>query len=159
MRPILYTVSFFIILLLNELFLAALLSSYLGTQSVESALDVLIATVNLGYVVDAACALGTHSGNEQSDTGTYVGACHSAGAQLSFAVVSHDDASVWVAQNDLCTHVNEFVDEEQTALEHLLMYKYRAASLSSHHDEHRQEVRSKSRPRSIGQSEDSTVDE
>ena len=103
---------------------AVLLSSDLGTQSVETALDVLIATVDLCNVVDAACALGTHCGNEQSDTGTYVGACHSAGAQLSFAVVTHDDASMRVAEDDLGTHVNQFVDEEQAALEHLLMYKY-----------------------------------
>ena len=40
-----------------------------------------------------------------------------------------------VAQDNLGTHIYQLVDEEQTALEHLLMYQYRAASLSSHHDE------------------------
>ena len=73
--------------------------------------------------------------------------------------MAYDDASVRVAQNYLGTHVDEFVDEEQTALEHLLMYKYRATSLGCHHDEYRQEGRSKSWPRRICQSKDCTVDE
>ena len=64
-----------------------------------------------------------------------------------------------VAQDNLGTHIYQLVDEEQTALEHLLMYQYRAASLSSHYDEHRKEVRCESRPRCICQSQNGAVDE
>jgi hypothetical protein len=56
----------------------------------ETALNVFVASVNLGYVVVAAWAFGAHCSSQQSDSGTYVGACLSAGACLAFAVVAYD---------------------------------------------------------------------
>ena len=67
-------------------------------------------------------------------------------------------STVGVAENNLCTHVDESVYEEQTALKHLLMEEYRALCLRGHHDEHRQEVGRQSGPRCIGQRHDGAVD-
>ena len=60
------------------------------------------------------------------------------------SVQSYDVGAVWVAKNDLCAHIDEFVDEEQTAFEHLLMYEHGAFSLCRHHEHYADEVGSES---------------
>ena len=44
---------------------------------------------------------------------------HPAPTQRDLPVVSHNDGSVRITQDDLCTHVDELVDKEQTTLKHL----------------------------------------
>ena len=73
--------------------------------------------------------------------------------------MSHNHRTVRVAKNYLCAHIYQFVNEEQAALEHLLMDEHRPACLRCYHEEHRDEVGSKSRPRCIGKSHYRTVDE
>ena len=63
-----------------------------------------------------------------------------------------------VAEDNLGTHVDELVDEEQAALEHLLVEQHGATSLGGYHDEHAEEVGGQSRPRCISQRHDGTVD-
>ena len=73
--------------------------------------------------------------------------------------MAYNDGTVGIAEDDLCAHVDELVNEEQTALKHLLMEKHAASSLGGHDDEYRQKVGRQSRPRGIGQRHDCTVDE
>ena len=74
-------------------------------------------------------------------------------------VVSYDDSTVRVAEDDLGTHIDEFIDKEQTALEHLLMNQNASLALGRHHKDHTDQVRGKTRPRSIGNMENRPVEE
>ena len=136
----------------------ALLSSNLSSQSVESGFYVLISAVDLCDVVNATCALCAECGDEQSDSGADIRTRHTACTQLNIAVVTHDYAAVRVAEYNLCTHIYELVDEEESTFEHLLVNKYRSARLSSNHDEHRKQVGRESGPRCIGKSHDRAVE-
>ena len=73
--------------------------------------------------------------------------------------MAHDDGTVGVAEDYLCSHVYQLVDEEQAALEHLLMEEDATAGLCRDDDEHRQEVGRQSGPRCVGQRHDGAVDE
>ena len=73
--------------------------------------------------------------------------------------MAHDDGTMGIAEDDLRTHVDELVDKEQTALEHLLVEEHRASGLGGYGDKYGQEVGCESRPRSIGQRHDGAVDE
>ena len=112
----------------------------MGSQCVEPVLDVLVAAVYLLDIVDAADALGTEGGDEQGYAGTDVGTGHASATELQLAVVTHDDGTVGVAENDLRTHIDELVDEEQAALEHLLVEEHRPACLGGNGDEHAEQV-------------------
>ena len=59
------------------------------------------------------------------------------------------DSPVRVAENDLGTHLYQAVNEEKPALEHLLVDEDTAPALGCHDQQHTQEVRSQTRPRSI----------
>ena len=73
--------------------------------------------------------------------------------------MAYDNGTVRVAKDNLRAHVDKFIDEEQTALEHLLVEEHRSACLSSHRNEHGEQVRSQSWPRRIGNGHGGTVDE
>jgi len=137
----------------------SLLSPYVGADGVEAVLDVGVATVDLVDMVDAAGALGTHGGDEHGDTGTDIGTGHVVVLELARVVVADDDGTVRVAEDDLGTHVNQFVHEEETTLEHLLVDQHRATCLGGHHEDDRQEVRRQSGPRRVGHGEDRAVEE
>ena len=63
-----------------------------------------------------------------------------------------------VAEDNLRTHVYQFIYEEKAALEHLLVYQHRAACLRRHYQDHRQQVWRQSWPWCIGDREDRPVD-
>lgn len=52
-----------------------------------------------------------------------------------------------VTQNDLRSHIDKFIHEKQTALEHLLMNQDATFRLCRHNEEYAQQVGSQSRPR------------
>ena len=58
--------------------------------------------------------------------------------QAHLPVVPYHHCSVGVAEDNLCTHVYQFIHEEEAALEHLLVYQHRAARLRRHYQDHRQ---------------------
>ena len=118
-----------------------------------------VAAVDLTDVVDAARSLGAHGSYQQGDAGADVGAGHSSGMQLSLMVMAHDDGTMWVAQDNLRPHVDEFIDEEQAALEHLLVDEYRTLGLSAHDEEHAQKVGRQARPGRVGQRHERAVEE
>ena len=118
-----------------------------------------VSAVNLFDIADDADAIGTHGGDEQGDTGTDIGAGHTATTQGQLTVVAYDDGTMGVAEDNLCAHIDESVNKEQTALEHLLVEQHRTASLCGYDDEYGEQVGSKSRPWCIGQRHDSTIDE
>ena len=102
----------------------------MGADGVEAGFDVFVATVDLVDVVDFAGAFGTHGGDEHRNSGADIGAGHVVVLELARVVMAYYDCSVRVAEDDLCAHVNQFVHEEETAFEHLLVDEDRAASLS-----------------------------
>ena len=72
--------------------------------------------------------------------------------------MANDYSAVRIAEDDLRTHVDEFIDEEQAAFEHLLMEKHAASGLGGYHDEYREKVGCQSGPGGICQGHDGTVD-
>ena len=109
-------------------------------KRIQAIVDILIATVDLGDIAYLARAFGRHGRQQQSNARTDVGRQHTVGLQSVFVVKTDHDSTVRIAQHYLCTHIDQTVDEEQTALEHLLMYQHRAATLRGHYEHHRQQV-------------------
>ena len=91
------------------------------TEGIQSFLDVLIAAVYLSDIVYATGAVGSEGCDEQGDTCTDVRTRHAPCAQAFLMVMPDDNSAMRVAKDYLCTHVYQFINEEQTALEHLLM--------------------------------------
>ena len=74
-------------------------------------------------------------------------------------VVADDNGAVRVAEDDLRAHVDEFVDEEESAFEHLLMEEHAASRLCGDRDEHREQVGGEPRPRCVGEGHNGSVEE
>ena len=125
----------------------------------EPALDVLVAPVYLLDVADHAHALCRHGGDEQCDAGADVGRGHLGAVQLHLVVVSDDDGAVGVAEDDLCAHVDELVDEEEAALEHLLMDEHGAFGLGGDDEEDAQQVGREAGPGGVGDGHGAAVHE
>ena len=95
-------------------------------------------------------------------TGGATVACAKAGASVchvdaakGMAVVEADDiGAVRVTEDDLRTHVDELVDEEQAALKHLLVDEYGTFGLRGHHQHDTDQVGREAWPRCIGYGED-----
>ena len=128
-------------------------------EGVEAAVDVAVAAVDLLDVLYGAGALGAHGRDEQRHAGADVGRRHARGAQGYAAVVAYDGGAVRVAEDDLRTHVDELVDEEEAALEHLLVYEHGTLCLRRHHEEYRQQVGREAGPRGVGDGHYGAVDE
>ena len=96
----------------------------MGSYSRESLFDLLITAVDLVHMVDDAGAMGGKGSDQQGYPGAYIGRCHFDAAQGMFAFQSDHRGPVWVAQNDLGTHVNEFIHKKQAAFEHFLVNEY-----------------------------------
>ena len=55
-------------------------------------------------------------------------------------IMSDNNRTVRIAKNNLCAHVDQFIDKEKTALEHLLMNQYTTFCLGSHYQHDAQQV-------------------
>lgn len=93
-------------------------------EGIQAGLYVLVAAVYLLDVVDATGAFCTHRCDKQGDTGTDIRTRHASASKCYLSVVTYNYSTVWVAEYYLCTHVNQFVDKEQSALEHLLVEQH-----------------------------------
>ena len=80
-------------------------------------------------------------------------------AQFVLAVDADDGGAVRVAEDDLRTHIDELVDEEESRLEHLLMDKDDAACLGGSDEEDGQKVGREARPGCVGNGHDGAIDE
>ena len=94
----------------------------------EPLLDPLVAAVDLADVVDHAAALRAQGGDQQRHAGADIRAGQPLRLAVELAGSDHHGA-VRVAQHDLGAHGDQPVDEEQPALEHLLVDQHRAARL------------------------------
>ena len=122
-------------------------------------LDILIASVDLVDVVDLAHTIGRQSSYPAWRYRHGYRRGHVVGLELARVVMTDHHSAVGVTKDDLCTHVDQFVDEEETRLEHLLMDQYRSACLGGYDEHHAQQVRRQSRPRGIRYRQDRTVQE
>jgi hypothetical protein len=95
-----------------------------GTESIETLLNILITPIYLFDIVNTAGSFGTHRCYQQGDTCTDVRARHATATEGNLTVMAYNDGTVRIAENNLGTHVNELVNKEQTTLEHLLMEQY-----------------------------------
>ena len=86
-------------------------------------LYIFITSVYLVYVVDNGYTFGAKGGYQQGYACTYIGRGHIVGSEPKFSVVSDDDSTVRVAKYYLCPHIDEFVHEKESALEHFLVYQ------------------------------------
>src|SRR6218665_3392583 len=66
---------------------------------------------------------------------------------------------MWVAKNDLCTHINQFINKEQAAFKHLLVYQYRSFGLYGCYQYNRNQVRRKARPWGIIDGQNRTINQ
>ena len=73
--------------------------------------------------------------------------------------MSYDYRSVRVTKDDLCTHIDELVHEEETALKHLLVDKDATLALGRCNEHHAEKVRRQTWPWSIGDIENRSVKE
>ena len=64
---------------------------------------------------------------------------------------------MWVAEDNLCAHIDELIHKEETALKHLLMNEDCPLGLCCHNEEDAQQVWRQSWPRRIGYGEDRTI--
>ena len=117
-----------------------------------------ITAVYLLDIVDAACALGAHGCYQQGDTGSDIRTRHATASERDLTVVTNDNCTVGIAEDNLCTHVDQLVDKEQAALEHLLVEQHTAPCLSSHDNQYRKQVGCQSWPGGIGECHDGAVD-
>ena len=111
------------------------------TEGVETDIDVFVATVYLVDVADHTGTLRGHCCNEKGDTCTDIRRCHLSGTELITVVMAHYHCPVRIAEDNLRTHVNELVNKEEAALEHLLVDEHATLALGSHHKNHTQKVR------------------
>src|SRR5690606_32753669 len=84
---------------------------------------------------------------------------HFDAAQLLFPVQSDDGGAVWITQDNLSPHIDQFVDEEEATLKHLLVNEYRSARLRSNDKYNAEQVRGKARPGRVGDRQNRAVDE
>jgi hypothetical protein len=90
---------------------------------------------------------------------TDIRARHADRAKWLLEIVADHQGPVRVAQDDLRAHVDQFVREEQAALEHLLVDEHAAFGLGGHHQYDAQQVGSETRPWMIAHGHDATIDE
>jgi len=129
------------------------------TKGGESSFDVFVSAVNLLDVADHADTVGGHGGDEQGDAGADVGAGHLGAVEFHLVVVSDDDGTVRVAEDDLGAHVDEFIDEEEAAFEHLLMDEHGTFGLGGDDEQNAQQVGRETRPRGVGDGHGAAVHE
>ena len=73
----------------------------MGTKGIEAFLNILVATVYLCDVGDAAGAMGTERSNQQGDTRTDVRTRHAAGTQLTPVIMADDHGTVGITEDNL----------------------------------------------------------
>src|SRR5690606_31677228 len=103
----------------------------ISTNCAQARIDVLVSAVDLIDVRNFALALCGKRCDQQRDPGAEIGGGHVDAAQLWFAIQPDDGGTVGVTQDDLGSHVDEFVDEEQAALKHFLVNQHRTLGLGS----------------------------
>lgn len=103
-------------------------------QKSQTSLNIFVASVDLFDIADDACAVGGECCDEQGDAGANVGRRHAGCAETDAVVVTYDDGAVRVAQDNLCSHVDEAVHKEEAAFEHFLVNEHCALCLGGHHE-------------------------
>jgi hypothetical protein len=87
-------------------------SLYFGSERIEASFDILVASVYLFDIADGTGSIGTHRGYQQGYSCSDVRTGHALGTKGHFAVVSDNNGTVGVAEDNLGSHVDELVDKE-----------------------------------------------
>ena len=141
----------------NYSFLSQRFSANACSDRGQTMLYIFITSVYLVYVVDNGYTFGAKGGYQQGYACTYIGRGHIVCSEPKFSVVSDDDCTVRVAKYYLCTHIDEFVHEKESALEHFLVYQDTAFGLCGDYEHYTEQVGRKPGPRSVGYGHYGTV--
>ena len=97
--------------------------------------DAFVPAIDLRHVSDDALVCGAQAGKQERHAGPDIGAFERLAAQARWA---NHHRPVWVAQDDAPSHGDQFVYEEEPALEHFFVNQHGAARLRGHyqHDAH-----------------------
>src|SRR6266550_3096479 len=117
-----------------------------GAECNESLVHSLVTALDLADVVDDALSFGAERGDEKSHARADVGRIEGRATQCRW---SRNKSAMRVAQDNLRTHRDQFVDEEQSRLEHLLMHHDQAFALCRCNDRDGHRIRRERRPRLI----------
>src|SRR5260370_22228387 len=109
----------------------AVLPFYARSQLSQAFVDALVSPVDLPDVVDGAGPLCRQGGQQYCHPRTYVRAIDGSTPQGGR---SGDDGPVRIAQDDAGSHPNQFVDEEETRLEHFFEDQYHDLALGGNDD-------------------------
>ena len=99
-------------------------SDNVGSEGIETLVDVFVTAVYLFYVLYYASTVCREGCNQQRNAGANIRRGHCRSSQVYRVVVAYDSSSVWVAQDNLGSHIDEFIYEEESALEHFLMNQH-----------------------------------
>ena len=99
-------------------------SDNVGSEGIQTLVDVFISAVDLFHVLYYASTVCREGRNQQRNPGANIGRGHCRSSQVYRVVVAYDRSSVWVAQDNLGSHIDEFIYEEESALEHFLMNQH-----------------------------------
>ena len=84
----------------------------MGAKGIETLIYLLIATVYLVDIADCTDTIGAHGGNKQGYTCADVGRRHLSSLETESMVMAIDDGTVRITEDNLGTHVNEFIHKE-----------------------------------------------
>ena len=87
-------------------------SSHIRADGIQSLVDPKISSIDLFNIMNNALAVGRHRSNQQSDAGPDIRCAHDGRAQLQTAAQTDDSGTMRIAEDDLSTHVDQFVDKE-----------------------------------------------
>src|SRR5580704_1492261 len=103
---------------------------YFCPQPLRSLSYELITSIYLVNILYHTPAFRAQCSDQQSHTGPDVRAAHGNTSQSLFTGKPDDRSPMRIAQNNLSTHINQFIYEEQAAFKHFLMHQDATPCLS-----------------------------
>src|ERR1700754_2886748 len=131
----------------------------LGAKLSQSFVDVLVSPVNLFDVLNDTSSFCAEGCDQQGYAGPDIGTAHGDAPQLVCPAHTDDGCAVRIAEDDLGAHIDQLVDKEKTAFEHLLMNEHGPFGLCGYDKDDAEQVRGKPRPGIVVDGQHRTVEE
>ena len=117
-----------------------------GAQLVETFINILITPVDLIYILNYTFPFRTHRCNQQGNTGSYIRTAHGDSPKFMHSAQTDNGCTVWIAKNNLGTHIEQLVYKKQPAFKHFLMNQHTSFGLGGDNQQHTEQVRSQAGP-------------